>query len=91
MIFYVVLLNFGILRKLVRYELQFVLLLILNNLLDITMDVRDMSAFETDSFDAIIDKGTYFVNLKGLLNYAHFFFSLMWLCGTLQEHSILFW
>lgn len=24
----------------------------------ITMDVRDMSAFETDSFDAVIDKGT---------------------------------
>lgn len=64
------------------------LLLILNNLLDITMDVRDMSAFETDSFDAVIDKGTYFVNLKGLLNYALFFFSNVALCyftGTLDS------
>lgn len=35
-----------------------------NNLLDLQMDVRDMSAFQTDSFDAVVDKGALFLRSR---------------------------
>lgn len=37
---------------------------IINNLLDLQMDVRDMSAFQTDSFDAVVDKGASFLRSR---------------------------
>lgn len=38
---------------------------ILNVWIDIRMDVRDMSGFESGSFDAVIDKGTLSSSCSG--------------------------
>lgn len=55
------------------------LCLILNHFKDFEMDVRDMTTFESGSFDTVIDKGISVYQKKNLLNYAYW-------CNTILDN-----
>lgn len=53
----------------------------LNNQADKNMDVRDMSYFQTGSFEAVIDKGTLLTYLFDLITFCQGFILVEFFCG----------